>query len=122
MKFINGITILLIYQLIGEITTQLLDIPVPGPVLGMVFLFLTLLLRGSLTESMENSSVAFLCHLSLLFVPAGVGMILHFERIANEWVSISIALVLSTVFTMVATATIMLIMNHFFSDRENKNG
>jgi holin-like protein len=122
MNFINGITILLIYQLIGEITAQLLDISVPGPVLGMVFLFLTLLLRGRLTESMENSSVAFLCHLSLLFVPAGVGMILHFERIANEWLSISIALVLSTVFTMVATAAIMMIMNHFFSDRVNKNG
>lgn len=122
MKFINGITILLIFQLIGEISVQLLDIPVPGPVLGMVFLFLALLLRGSLTESMENSSVAFLCHLSLLFVPAGVGMILHFERIANEWLSISIALILSTIFTLAATATIMRLMNHFFSDRVNNDG
>ncbi len=43
MNFLNGVTILLIYQLVGEISVLLLRIPVPGPVLGMIMLFLTLL-------------------------------------------------------------------------------
>jgi holin-like protein len=88
----------------------------------MVLLFLTLLVRGSMTESLEHSSVAFLCHLSLLFVPAGVGIMVHFDRIANEWIPITIALVLSTVITMASSAMIMLGVNYFFLKRENKNG
>lgn len=120
MNFINGLTILLIFQLIGEIISQYFGLPVPGPVVGMVLLFLTLLLRGSLTESMEHSSVAFLCHLSLLFVPAGVGMIIHFQRIANEWTSITIALVLSTIITMACSALIMLGMTRLIAKRANR--
>ena len=121
MNFINGLTILLIYQLIGEILSQYTGLPVPGPVVGMVLLFLTLLLHGSLTESMEHSSVAFLCHLSLLFVPAGVGIMIHFQRIANEWMPITIALILSTLITMMLSALIMTGMNRLVAKRVNNN-
>ena len=120
MNFINGLTVLLIYQLIGEIISQYLGLPVPGPVVGMVLLFLTLLLKGTLSESMEHSSVAFLCHLSLLFVPAGVGMMVYFQRIVNEWIPITIALVLSTIITMASSALIMLGMNYLFAKRVSK--
>ena len=47
MQFLNGITLLLVYQLIGEITVRLLGVPIPGPVLGMVMLFVTCLLYTS---------------------------------------------------------------------------
>jgi holin-like protein len=107
MTFLNGITVLLIYQLLGEVSVLLLRIPVPGPVLGMIMLFLTLLMRRRSTESLDSASTALLSHLSLLFVPAGVGMVVHFDRIANEWLPISVALLLSTVMTMAATAAIM---------------
>lgn len=107
MQFLNGITLLLVYQLVGEITVRLAGVPIPGPVLGMVMLFVTLWLRGQVTDSVEQASSALLAHLSLLFVPAGVGMMAHFNRIADEWVPIVLALLLSTVITMVATALIM---------------
>ncbi len=108
MSFLNGITLLLIYQLAGEISVLLLRIPVPGPVLGMIMLFITLVWRGRSSTSLDSASTALLSHLSLLFVPAGVGMMVHFDRIINEWLPISIALILSTVVTMAATAAIML--------------
>lgn len=108
MNFLNGITLLLIYQLAGEISVLLLRIPVPGPVLGMIMLFITLVWRGRSSTSLDSASAALLSHLSLLFVPAGVGMMVHFDRIINEWLPISIALILSTVITMAATAAIML--------------
>ncbi|AZT84974.1 CidA/LrgA family protein [Marinobacter sp. NP-4(2019)] len=107
MNFLNGITLLLVYQLVGEVTVRLLDVPIPGPVLGMVMLFVTLLIRGQAPESVDQASSALLSHLSLLFVPAGVGMMVHFDRIAEEWVPITLALLLSTIVTMVATALIM---------------
>ncbi|MEE2762235.1 MAG: CidA/LrgA family protein [Pseudomonadota bacterium] len=114
MTFLNGITLLLVYQLVGEITVRLLGLPIPGPVLGMVMLFFTLLIRRRSAASLDQASSALLSHLSLLFVPAGVGMIVHFERIADEWLPITLALLLSTVITMVATALIMRLTTRWF--------
>ena len=114
MQFLNGITLLLVYQLIGEITVRLLGVPIPGPVLGMVMLFVTLMIRGKAPESVDQASTALLSHLSLLFVPAGVGMMAHFGRIADEWLPITLALLLSTVITMVATALIMQVTTRWF--------
>lgn len=107
MNFINGITLLLIYQLAGEVSTLALQLPVPGPVLGMVMLFLTLVIRGRSSAALDSASNALLSHLSLLFVPAGVGLMVHFHRIAEEWLSISVAIVLGSVITIAFTAAIM---------------
>lgn len=115
MQFLNGITLLLVYQLAGEIIVRLLGVSVPGPVLGMVMLFATMMIRGSAPESIENASTGLLSHLSLLFVPAGVGMMTHFGRIAEEWLPITLALLLSTVVTMIATAFIMQYTSRWFS-------
>ncbi|WP_273207857.1 CidA/LrgA family protein [Marinobacter subterrani] len=115
MQFLNGITLLLVYQLVGEITVRLLGLPIPGPVLGMVMLFITLMIRGRTPASVDQASSALLSHLSLLFVPAGVGMMAHFGRIADEWVPITLALLLSTVVTMIATALIMQVTTRWFT-------
>jgi holin-like protein len=121
MTILNGITILLIYQLAGEISVLLLGVPVPGPVLGMIMLFLTLLVRNRSSESLDATATALLSHLSLLFVPAGVGIIVHFDRIIEEWIPLTAALVVSTVVTMMATAAIMRGSMHFSSRDEEKN-
>ncbi|MGM0766567.1 MAG: CidA/LrgA family protein [Pseudomonadota bacterium] len=115
MNFLNGITLLLVYQLVGEVTVRLAGLPIPGPVLGMVLLFLTLLVRGRAPASVDQAASALLSHLSLLFVPAGVGMMVHFGRIADEWLPITLALLLSTVITMVATALIMQVTSRWFA-------
>jgi len=75
MPLINAITLLLIYQLAGEVSVRLLGLPVPGPVVGMVMLFITLMIRGQMVKAVEPASSALLGHLSLLFVPAGVGLL-----------------------------------------------
>ena len=107
MQFLNGITVLLVYQLIGEVTVRIFKWPVPGPVLGMVLLFLTLILRGHWAKPLEPATTALLSHLSLLFVPAGVGVMVHFSRIGQQWVPIVLSLVISTLITLAATALIM---------------
>jgi holin-like protein len=121
MHFLNGITLLLIYQLIGEFMALSLKLPVPGPVLGMILLFITLSLRGRNSTALDSASSALLTHLSLLFVPAGVGMMVHFDRITHEWLPITITLFLSTVITMMATAGIMWVANHYFSKGVEKH-
>ena len=107
MSYIYGLTLLLIYQLVGEVSALALRLPVPGPVLGMVLLFLTLAIKGGSSEALDSAANALLSHLSLLFVPAGVGLMVHFDRIAAEWLPISVALVLGAVITLASTAAIM---------------
>lgn len=118
MAFINGITLLLIYQLVGEVLALSLGLPVPGPVLGMILLFLSLMLRGRSTSALEQSSSSLLNHLSLLFVPAGVGMMVHLNLIAAQWLPILLTLVLSTLITLAATAGIFWFSARWLSGRE----
>ncbi|WP_152208102.1 CidA/LrgA family protein [Marinobacter changyiensis] len=118
MQLINGMTMLLIYQLIGEVSVRLLALPVPGPVMGMVMLFLTLMIRGALVRAVEPASSALLSHLSLLFVPAGVGLVVHFSRLGNEWLPIGVTLVLSTIITMAVTALVMQWMTRLTAKRK----
>lgn len=102
-----ALTVLLLCQLVGEATVLALELPIPGPVLGMLCLFAILALRGGPSEPLESTATGLLRHLSLLFVPAGVGVMVHAHRIADEWLAIGVALVGSTVIGLAATALTM---------------
>jgi holin-like protein len=104
---LGALTVLLLYQLVGEVLVQLSGLPVPGPVVGMLLLFITLMVRKSAPDILRGTSQQILSHLSLLFVPAGVGVMLHFSRIGDEWLPLAIALVASTVITIAVTALVM---------------
>ncbi|MFQ5935316.1 MAG: CidA/LrgA family protein [Acidiferrobacterales bacterium] len=101
---LNAITTLLVLQLIGEIVSQIFNLPIPGPVIGMLLLFLLLLARLPLAKQLRETAQNMLRHFSLLFVPAGVGVMLHVQRVSDEWVAIIVALVISTVLTIAVTA------------------
>jgi len=104
---LGAFTLLLVYQLAGEAIVHVAGLPVPGPVVGMLLLFVTLLLRGSAPDWLRETCQALLAHLSLLFVPAGVGVMLHFQRLGAEWLPVAVALVASTVITIGVTALAM---------------
>jgi holin-like protein len=104
---LGALTLLLVYQLIGEVLVRFTGLPVPGPVVGMLLLFVTLVARGSAPDWLRDTCQGLLSHLSLLFVPAGVGVLLHFKRLGAEWLPISVALVASTVITIGVTALVM---------------
>ena len=104
---LNHLTLIFGCQLVGELVTRALAIPVPGPVLGMVILFLLLVFRGSIPENLSATTDGLLGHLSLLFVPAGVGVMLHFPLLGDDWIAITVALVVSTVLTIAVTALMM---------------
>jgi holin-like protein len=104
---LGGLTWLLVFQCTGEILVRLLGLPVPGPVVGMLLLFVVLRLRRTTAAGIDGAATALLQHLSLLFVPAGVGVMLHFGRLADEWPAIVAALVASTVLALAVTAALM---------------
>ncbi|EFO29662.1 LrgA family protein [Roseibium sp. TrichSKD4] len=104
---LNYLTLIFSCQLAGELARVALDLPIPGPVLGMVLLFFFLVFKGGIPEQLSSVTGGLLNHLSLLFVPAGVGVMLHFKLLGSDWIAISIALVASTVLTIIVTAALM---------------
>ena len=104
---INTLTLLLLYQLAGELFVRLLSLPVSGPVIGMILFFLTLLAKGHVNQEIRADVGALLQHMSLLFIPAGAGVMLHLQRIGSEWLPISISLVISTFAGMAVTAWVI---------------
>ena len=99
-----GFTWLLLFQCAGEALVQLAGLPVPGPVVGMALLFVALLVRRDAPPAVTVAADGLAKHLSLLFVPAGVGVLLHVARVAAEWLPIAAALVVSTVLAIAVTA------------------
>ena len=104
---IGALAVLLAFQLIGEVLVQLTGIPAPGPVIGMVLLFLGLLWREELPDALRTTAQTLLSHLSLLFIPAGVGVIQYGALLREEWLALAVALVVSTLITVAITALVM---------------
>jgi len=101
------LTLLLLCQLAGEVLVTALGLPIPGPVAGMALLFTGLVLKGGGRTGFVGFSRGLLGHLGLLFVPAGVGVVLHLELLAEAWLPIAGALLLGTAITIVVTGWLM---------------
>jgi len=83
-----------------------LHVPVPGPVIGLLLLFGYLLIRPSAVDSIEPTAFELLRHLSLLFVPAGVGIMVAVDKVRGEGLAIVVALVVSTTLAIAVTALV----------------
>lgn len=104
--FLAGITWLLVFQTLGEAIVRLAGLPLPGPVAGMALLCAALLVRRTIPEALAIAADGLARHLSLLFVPAGVGAMLYFRQLADEWMPIVAALVVSTVLAIAVGAVV----------------
>jgi putative effector of murein hydrolase LrgA (UPF0299 family) len=105
------LTLILACQLVGEFVVASAEIPFPGPVVGMVLLFVLLAVRGRVPQHLGQAADALLSNLSLLFVPAGVGVMLHFDLLGADVLPLSVALLLSTLATIAVTAWVMVLLN-----------
>ncbi|HAV09530.1 MAG TPA: CidA/LrgA family protein [Rhodobacteraceae bacterium] len=93
---IPALVIILGCQLAGEVISRGLALPLPGPVLGMVFLVLGLGLWPALRDAVRPTAMGLLSHLSLLFVPAGVGVVAHLDLLTAQGPALALALIVST--------------------------
>lgn len=100
-------TVLLVFQCLGEGIVFVLGLPLPGPVAGMLLLLAALLVSPRLLATLEETANELLRHLSLLFVPAGAGIFVAASGMGGQWVAIAASLLASTALTMLATAVVM---------------
>jgi holin-like protein len=110
IEMTKSLSLLLLYQFAGEVIVRLSKLPIPGPVVGMILLLVTLMVHHRATEEFREGAAAMLQHLSLFFVPAGVGVIVHVSRIADEWLPITLSILVSTFAGMAVTVWVLRIM------------
>lgn len=113
-----ALTLFLVFQLAGEVLARALDLPVPGPVIGLAGLFAALAVRGRVPAEVRETANGLASHLSLLFVPAGTGVLVHLDRLGAELVPIVVALVASTLLTIAATALTMRWLSRYVREAE----
>jgi holin-like protein len=105
-SFLGAFTWLLAFQLIGEATSKAFSLPIPGPVLGLVLLVSALACFPFLRALLGQTADHLLAHLSLLFVPAGVGVILYFKDLISHGWALLAVLVVSTWVGLAVTALV----------------
>ncbi|OPX54693.1 holin-like protein [Oceanospirillum multiglobuliferum] len=98
-----GLLILLSCQFIGELIVRYFELPFPSPVVGMVLLLTALIVNKGVPSGVRQASEGLLSYLALLFVPAGVGLMVHYQLIAKDGLTILTALILSTAITLLVT-------------------
>ena len=117
---LQGLFILLLCQLLGEVIALGLAIPVPGPAIGIVFLVAFLFAKSwfqSDDSAAEHTGISvasdgLLKNLSLLFVPAGVGIAQNYDIVLSNGFAIAVALVVSAILTLVATVAVFRLVSN----------
>jgi holin-like protein len=121
---IASLSLILLCQLAGEVFVRALGLPMPGPVIGLMLLLVLLLMRdrfamlarGPLQDgSVESTSRGLLANLSLLFVPAGVGIIQKLDLIVDHGIAFFGVLVISVLITLLVTVATFLLASRLLT-------
>ena len=110
---LKSVFIILLYQLIGELFQKFFGLSIPGPVIGLVLLLLTLLLIQKrqrvvpIKEDLFNSAEILLNYLPLLFIPVGVGVVMHLSLLEDNLASVVLVIILGTLLTLALTGYVM---------------
>lgn len=104
---LEGLLILLFFQLVGEVLVTLLDAPFPGPVAGMLLLLVALLSRQPWAERVAPTANLLIRHLTLLFFPIGVGIAVQWSRYAPHGWALAVAVIGGTLLTLPLVALLM---------------
>lgn len=104
---LRGLIAILFFQCTGEVLARWMATPVPGPVIGMLLLLLTLLAMDRCPDDLARVADSLLQHLGLLFVPAAVGVLVYGAQLRVHGLKLLALLVVSTLITIGITALIL---------------
>ena len=111
---LRSLFIIFFYQLLGEAIQKIFEINIPGPVVGLILLLLSFIIFSKkLTQSkkiikeISVTSNRIINYLSLLFVPIGVGVVMHIDYLGDNLFKIFSIIIIGTLATLVFTAFVM---------------
>lgn len=95
-----------LFLFLGELLVSLIEMPIPGNILGMILVFAALKLKLIKIQSVKPASDKLLKYMVLFFIPYGVGLMSYFDFIKTNWNTLVLATGLSTLITLYVTAII----------------
>lgn len=104
MKYFRQIMIILFALFLGMLLEKVVQLPIPGVVMGLVILFLFLFFGLVKVEMIEESSQFLLSHMALFFLPAGVGLMVSMEELKGSLLPFLLIILISTAVVWVVTA------------------
>ena len=112
---LRSIFVIFFFQLLGEFLKKFFEMRIPGPVIGLILLLVILIFLKkfkktaivNLKTDVVNTSNYILSYLSLLFVPIGVGVVMHLSYLENNLFRVLIIVFISTLLTIAGTAFLM---------------
>jgi holin-like protein len=126
---IASLSLILLCQLAGEALVRGIGVPMPGPVIGLMFLLVLLLLRDHFVvlargplqgDGVESTSRGLLANLSLLFVPAGVGVVQKLDLIVDHGVAFLGVLAISVLITLLVTVGTFILASRLMTREEDR--
>tara|TARA_A100001015_G_scaffold285680_1_gene353491 strand:+ start:154 stop:531 length:378 start_codon:yes stop_codon:yes gene_type:complete len=123
---LRGFFVILLFQLIGEVIQKLFALVIPGPVIGLIFLLFTLIyLRRikmkkilNVKKDVMSTATAITSYLSLLFVPIGVGVVMHISYLEKNLYQVLGVVVIGTMLTVGITAKLMEYLNLYLQRKK----
>ncbi|WP_342549298.1 CidA/LrgA family protein [Paenibacillus sp. FSL P2-0089] len=103
-RIIAEVCLLYVFFLAGGYLQELLHLPIPGSIVGLLLLFVLLLLKIVPVKLIENGSSFILAYLPMFFIPATAGIMNHLDIFSGRGLLLIGILVISSVLTMVVTA------------------
>lgn len=125
---LKSIFIIFLFQLIGKSIQKYFEITIPGPVIGLILLLFTFILLKRSTsifikktkEEISSTSTYITSYLSLLFVPIGVGVVMHLSYLEKNYIEVLGVIFFSTIFTIGFTAVLMEKINIYLKKNARK--
>ena len=111
---LKSLFIIFFYQLLGEAIQKIFEINIPGPVIGLILLLLSFIIFSKklihskkIIKEISVTSNQIINYLSLLFVPIGVGVVMHINYLGDNLFKIFSIIIIATLATLVFTAFVM---------------
>ncbi|GAB3104529.1 CidA/LrgA family protein [Aestuariicella hydrocarbonica] len=104
---LKALIALLFFQLCGETLVSVLHSPIPGPVAGMLLLWIALAIKGGPSKDLDQVSHTLIQYLSLFFLPAGVGLFFLPASVQQYWPAILAAMLVGTLASMLFSGFLM---------------
>ena len=120
MKIIKGILILLVHLAAGIALSELIAGFLPGSVIGMVLLFLSLRTGLVRPESIREVAVFLTGNMTVFFLPAMIGIMELWGLLKVDLVGWLIVIVISTILVMVTSGTVNEFSERLFRSKEDR--
>ncbi len=106
MKMVKGIFIILLFYFLGQAISFLINGFIPGNIIGMILLFLSLYTKALKPDYIKDVANAFTRNMAIFFIPAGAGLLGSYGIISKFWMSILIICSVSTILVIAVVAVI----------------